>query len=252
LETESEIMQIVDKGSGAPLVLIPGIQGRWEYLGPAIDALSSMFRVITFSLRGEPQSGGVFDRARGLDNDVNQTIDVLDALHLDRAIVCGISFGGLVAVRVAACHPERVAALILVSTPGPAWRPAKRHMFYARMPHILGPLFLAETPWRLRSEVSRGFWKLRSLLKAPVSLARMAERGRAIAGADTLADCARVTAPTLVVTGERALDRVVPVDGTLEYLRLIRGATSATIEGTGHLGAITRPDRLREILSHAA
>ena len=245
-------MQIVDKGAGAPLVLIPGIQGRWEYLGPAIDALSTSFRVITFPLRGERRSGGAYDPARGLDNYADQIVDVLDTLHIDRAIVCGISFGGLIALHAAACHSHRVAALILVSTPGPTWRPLKRHMFYARMPRLLGPLFLAEAPWRLRNEISHGFWKLGSLLKAPLSLTRMAQRGQAISSADTLADCARVTAPTLVVTGERSLDRIVPVDGSLEYLRLIRGATSATIEGTGHLGAITRPERFTEIVNHAA
>lgn len=245
-------MQIVDKGSGAPLVLIPGIQGRWEYLGPAIDALAASFRVITFPLRGEPGSGGAYDPARGFDNYADQIIDVLDTLHVSRAIVCGISFGGLIALHVAACRSNRVSALILVSTPGPAWRPSKRQMFYARMPRLLGPLFLAETPWRLRSEIFHGFWKLRGMLKARLSLTRMAQRGRAISTADTLADCARITAPTLVVTGERALDRIVPVDGTLEYLRLIRGATSATIEGTGHLGCITRSERLAEIIAHAA
>src|SRR5471030_911708 len=101
-------MQIVDKGSGAPLVLIPGIQGRWEYLGPAIDALSTSFRVITFPLRGEPQSGGAYAPARGLDNYADQIVDVLDTLKIDRAIVCGISFGGLIAIHVAACRAHRV------------------------------------------------------------------------------------------------------------------------------------------------
>ena len=33
-------MDIIDRGSGPPLVLIPGLQGRWEYLRPAVDALS--------------------------------------------------------------------------------------------------------------------------------------------------------------------------------------------------------------------
>ena len=43
-------MDLVDRGSGPPLVLIPGLQGRWEYLRPAVDALSASFRVLTFSL----------------------------------------------------------------------------------------------------------------------------------------------------------------------------------------------------------
>jgi pimeloyl-ACP methyl ester carboxylesterase len=50
-----------------------------------------------------------------------------------------------------------------------------------------------------------------------------------------------VVAPTLIVTGEPALDWVVPVDNTTEYLRLIRGARHVVLEGTGHLGTITQP-----------
>ena len=32
-------MRIIDRGSGPPLVLIPGLQGRWEYVRPTVDAL---------------------------------------------------------------------------------------------------------------------------------------------------------------------------------------------------------------------
>ena len=37
-----------------PLVLIPGIQGRWEWMQPAIDELAKEWRVIPCSLPGEP------------------------------------------------------------------------------------------------------------------------------------------------------------------------------------------------------
>ena len=55
-------------------------------------------------------------------------------------------------------------------------------------------------------------------------------------------DCARITAPTLIVTGERELDRVVSVDVTREYLQLIAGSRHTTLTKTGHLGSITRPE----------
>ena len=52
----------------------------------------------------------------------------------------------------------------------------------------------------------------------------MAARAQLIANTDIVDDCSKVTTPTLVVTGERSMDRVVPVDGTLAYLPLIAGA----------------------------
>jgi pimeloyl-ACP methyl ester carboxylesterase len=246
-------MDVIEQGSGDPLVLIPGIQGRWEYMRPAMDALAASFRVITFPLCGEPDSRRDVDPAKGLDNYASQVLAALDARELGRAAICGVSFGGLVALRFAACHRDRVAALVLASTPAPVWRLRRRHQFYTRAPWIFGPVFLAETPWRLRAEIRaampdrRRRWTFRrTVLKtfaaAPVSVARIAERARLIDGIDMRRECAAVTAPTLIITGEQPLDHVVPAGGSTAYAGLIRNARTAVLERTGHLGAITRPD----------
>ena len=245
-------MYIVEQGAGPALVLIPGIQGRWEYIRPAFDALSSSFRVVTFSLCDEPSADFAFDASRGFHCYVEQVRAALDHCRIERAIVCGISFGGLVALRFAAAHADRTCGLVLASTPGPGWHLRRRHELYARLPFLFGPLFLAEAPWRLRREVAAAFpelparlrfagLQLRTLLSAPPSLARMAERARMIAPIDAVADCARVTAPTLIVTGERALDHVAPVDGLIGYESLIPRAQGVVLERTGHLGSTTRP-----------
>ena len=253
-------VQIIEHGHGPPLVLIPGIQGRPEYLHPAIEALSRSFHVLTFPLCGERASGAGFDPARGFDNYAAQVATVLDARHIERAAICGVSFGGFAALRFAATHPQRTAAIVLVSTPPPAGRLRTRHRIYARMPWLFGPLFLAEAPFRLRRELAATFprlddrwrfarWQLRTLMIAPLSLSRMAERARLISTLDLVDDCRRISAPTLVVTGERHLDYIVPVDGSSEYARLIPGARTAVIERTGHLGSITRPDDFSRLVA---
>lgn len=245
-------MNVVDRGIGAPLVIVPGVQGRWEYMRPAVDALAEHFRVITFSLCRERASGSAADPAGSFDTFVEQVETVLNDRGLRSAIICGVSFGGLIALRFAARHPGRTAKLVLVSTPGPGWRLKRRHELYARLPWIFGPMFLAETPWRLRRELQaaipdaparRAFRRaqLRTLVDAPLSLARMAARARLIGRMDTAAECRRITAPTLVVTGEAALDHVVSADGTSAYARLIAGARAVVLDGTGHLGTVTRP-----------
>jgi 3-oxoadipate enol-lactonase len=234
-------MTIIDHGSGPPLVLIPGLQGRWEYMRATVDALASCFRVITFSLDGSD-----------LDSYARQVADALDHAGVDRAIVCGVSFGGLIAVRFAASHPARCAMLVLASTPRPALTLRPRHQLYLRLPWLLGPLFLVETPWRVRRELRaamadwsarrRFSWNaLRTLLGAPVSLGDMAARARLVTTDAVAPDCTRITAPTLILTGEAHLDYVVPVDGTAEYARLIPHARRAVLASTGHLGSMTRP-----------
>jgi pimeloyl-ACP methyl ester carboxylesterase len=241
-------MQIIDRGSGPPLVLIPGLQGRWEYLRPAVDALSAFFRVLTFSLDADD-----------LDGYSRQVAAALSETGIERATVCGVSFGGLIAVRFAAMYPSHCAALVLASTPQPALRLRRRHQVYVRAPWIFGPVFLAESPWRLRPEIraaipdprARRLFSLaavRTLFSAPVSLSRMAARARLISSCDVGPDCERIVAPTLVVTGERDLDHVVPVEGASEYLRLIPNARAVVLERTGHLGSITRPDAFASLV----
>jgi pimeloyl-ACP methyl ester carboxylesterase len=245
-------VQLVEQGAGPALVLIPGIQGRWEYIQPAVDALASVFRVITFPLCDEPSSDSAFDDSRGFDSYVDQVRAALDQSGVGQATICGISFGGLIALRFAALHPERTSGLVLASTPGPGWHLRRRHEVYTRMPYLLGPLFLAETPWRLRREMAMAFpgrstrmrfagRQLLTLTRTPLSLTRMARRARMIAMVDSRRDSAAITAPTLVVTGEPSLDHVVSVDQSIAYVSSIRGARGVVLERTGHLGCITRP-----------
>jgi pimeloyl-ACP methyl ester carboxylesterase len=244
---------VVDIGQGPPLVVIPGIQGRWEYVRPAVAALSRFFRVFTSSLCGEPDCPSPFDPASGFDNEARRLVALLDGRGLDRAVICGISYGGLAAIRFAAAYPQRSAAVILVSTPGPVWRLQPKHRLYAKAPWLFGPLFLAESPLRLQREVAAALptlrarlafarWQIGTIARAPLSPSRMAARARLIGHASIAADCSGVTAPTLVVTGEAGLDRVVPVEGSLDYLDRISGACHATLDRTGHLGSITRPE----------
>jgi len=47
------MLQIVELGHGAPLVFIPGLQGRWEYARITVNSLARHFRVLTASLCDE-------------------------------------------------------------------------------------------------------------------------------------------------------------------------------------------------------
>jgi pimeloyl-ACP methyl ester carboxylesterase len=254
-------MEIVDRGQGIPLVLVPGIQGRWQYMRPAIDRLARSFRVITFPLCGERASQRRFEPARGLDNFVDQIDAVLDDRGLARAAVCGVSFGGLIALHFAARRRAQTSALILVSTPGPDFRPTPRQQLCARAPWLLGPVFLAGIPGRVSAEISMALpershrrqflWgQIRTFVDAPPSLRQMAARSRLLGTPELTNDCTQILAPTLVISGEPGHDRVVTADGTAAYLRLIPGARAARIERTGHLGYITKPEVFAGILEN--
>ena len=254
-------MNIVDRGTGAPVVLIPGIQGRWEWNRPAVDALSKHCRVITFSLADEPTSGAHFDESAGIWSYVQQVGDVLDAKRIRTATICGVSFGGLIAAAFAARHCDRVSALVLVSALPPSWRPDARVEFFLRAPRLLTPLFCVGS-LRMCPEIFAAKGQLSGALFAAQNAANvlahffspslMARRARMVARLDLERELAQVHCPTLVVTGEPALDRVVPVRLTRDYHRIWPHATEAVLPRTGHLGLITRPDEFARLVASFA
>lgn len=252
-------MNIIDVGSGPPLVLVPGIQGRWEWMKPAVEALRTRCRVLTFSLADEPSFGGAFDEARGFDAYVEQIREALDTRGIQAATICGVSFGGLIAARFAARYPDRATALVLVSALPPGWSPDRRARFYLRAPRLLFPLFLVGS-LRMCPEIAAaaagvgpglrlGIRHGLNVLTHMLSPTRMARRVHMILPLDLSEGLDRVNVPTLLVTGEAALDRVVPVALTASYRRIWPDATHVTLRRTGHLGLITRPAEFAAIVA---
>ncbi len=244
-------MKIVDIGRGSPIVLIPGVQGRWEWMKPAVDALAQRSRVITFSLADEPTADSAFDPAHGFDSYVEQVRAAMDQAGVDVAAICGVSYGSLIASAFAARHPDRVSSVVIVSGIPPSWKPDRRVEFYLRAPRLLSPLFCAASV-RLHREIAaatpgvfRGIAaSLRHGLTASshmFSPSRMARRVTMLRSLDLESEVKGVSAPALVITGEAELDRVVPAELTRQYLQLWPGARTATLPRTGHLGLISRP-----------
>ncbi len=241
-------MNLIDLGHGPPIVLIPGIQGRWEWMRPTVEALAAHCRVLTFSLADEPTAGANIE-APGFDAYVAQVRQALDQAGVDRAVICGVSYGGLVAAAFAAAHPDRVAALVLASALPPSWRLNDRARFYLRAPRLLTPVFCVAS-LRLYPEIaaaSAGRWSaMRAAIRIgaravrhPFHPVRMARRaGLAANVSESGLDGVRV--PVLVVTGDESLDRVVPPRLTLEYLQRWPHARHAILSRTGHLGVVTR------------
>jgi pimeloyl-ACP methyl ester carboxylesterase/predicted glycosyltransferase len=78
---------------------------------------SERFRCITFDGRGNGKSDRPADvAAYSLDHQIADALAVMDAARAGKAILVGLSLGGMLACVLAAHHPERVTAAILAGT----------------------------------------------------------------------------------------------------------------------------------------
>lgn len=121
-----KLRHVVDGPDGAPPLLLANSLGTdVEMWRPQVAALSERRRVVRYDHRGQGRSP-VPPGPYALDELGRDAIDLLDELGIERAHLCGVSLGGMVAMWVAAHAPERVDRLVLCSTsahmpPPEAW-----------------------------------------------------------------------------------------------------------------------------------
>lgn len=241
-------------------MIVQPLPGRWELTRELVRELARGARVVTYSLCGELGSGRRPGAHAPFEEYVAQLREVMDAAGLQAAALCGISFGGAVAARFAAQYPERVTKLVIVSSPGPGWKANAVQTGYLAHPWRSLPAFAIGALTRTTPEILTALdtWRARVwfvvrygvlAIRYPAMPHLMADRVRLLERLNLADDCARITAPTLVVTGEPGLDRVVPVDSTRQYAELIGNARYVMVEKTGHQGVLTRPRRFAALVS---
>lgn len=112
-----------DEGTGQPLLCLTGLtrcSRDFEFLRPHVTDL----RLIRLDYRGRGQSDYDPDyRNYNVLREAHDAIELLDHLALDRVSVLGTSRGGMIAMALAASHPDRLAGVILNDV-GPVIEPA--------------------------------------------------------------------------------------------------------------------------------
>lgn len=252
-------------GSGPPLVLLHGIGGSLEAWYRNIPALSAGHEVIALELPGCGRTSappaypkdtlGMFAQFAAAE---------LDMIGLDRAVWVGSSLGGAVAIEYALRFPQRVNALILVSSAGMSTDVGWPLRFLA----VRGLGEWLSRPSRLTSERSlRGIvadpgvitddeidtaWQLAQLPGAQHAFLSMLrvyctffgiKRGEIKRIVNGLS---RINVPVLLVWGDR--DAIVPVDSMQTALRHLRQAQAAILPGAGHLPYVEQPEAFNRLL----
>lgn len=241
-----------ESGSGPAIVLLhAGIADRtmWASHMPALAAAG--LRVVAPDLPGFGQSPPATD-AQAPWSDV---LDTMDVLRIDRAIVVGSSFGGAVALRVAAVAPDRVAALVLVSAPAPGVDPSQRLLAAwdaeesalergdvdAAVEAVLDAWLLPGAPPAMRERVAivqrRAFELQMAADDVPEAPDPLEDRSEALAD---------IAAPALVLVGEHDMPDFHESAQLLG--RTLPHARTETISAAGHLAPLERPETFARLL----
>jgi len=235
-----------EAGSGIPIVFVHEFAGDHRSWEPQLRAFARRYRCIAYNARGYPPSDVPADNERYSQDRARDDIRaVLDALHLDRAHIVGLSMGGFATLHFGFTYPQRARSLVIAGC-GYGAQPEKRaqfaeeseaaaQRFEAGMAKAAEAYALGPTRVQLQNKDPRGWSEfarqlaehssegsactMRGVQKRRPSLYELVDRIRTI------------TAPTLIVTGDEDWPCLEP---GLLMKRTIASAGLVVMPNAGH------------------
>ncbi|MBH5133432.1 MULTISPECIES: alpha/beta fold hydrolase [Streptomyces] len=248
-------LHLAETGDGGPLVLcLHGIGSSSAAFAPQTGALAAAgHRVVAWDAPGYGRSADP-DGDLTLDDYADTAAAVIRARAADAHVV-GVSWGGVIALRLATRHPELVASLAVAdSTPGSGTSPEKAAAMRARVPELerLGPrAFAEERGPRLLSRhappelVRRVVDTMAGSIRTP----GYRQAAESMAATDLRGELADVTAPTLVLCGDQ--DRITGPDASQVLAGGLYRAAYVIVKDAGHLANQEQPEHFNAwLLSH--
>jgi len=258
-----------DSGSPCTLVFLHGFASSVYAWRDVMRAMAPRARVIAFDRPGFGLSSRPLGTQPGaespysMESSVRQTIALMDALGVERTTLVGHSQGAAIALMVADAVPERVSALVLVSSPTASTRFRQRPALdrLRRLPQVrhLAPLvprpffgkharwFMAmayHDPSRLSAETVELERKASHVKDWDLALVELKGAQTGFHSPDAMA---RVHVPTLLVAGRE--DSTVPFADQVAAARAIPGAHLVALPATGYVPQEERPAAFAEALA---
>jgi pimeloyl-ACP methyl ester carboxylesterase len=232
----------------------PFDRSMWQ---PQVDRFTADgWQVLAPDLRGYGAGPAAEGPTTTLPEFAADLVALLDREGVDRAVVCGLSMGGQIAMELVHTYPERVAALVLADT-SPAAETAEGKANRRRIAdditangmagyaRDLLPGMLAASTITQRPDLAR--YVLEMMTAAPARGAAAALRGRA-ERRDYGATLLTLELPALVVVGSE--DAFTPVDEAESTVKMLRNGRLVVLDGTGHMPNLEATDAFNAALEH--
>lgn len=223
-------------GSGTPILFLHGVGSDKSVWQPQLDHFGATRRAVAFDYPGYGESDFVVGATR--DDFAAAILAAMDALEIDRAHVCGLSLGGVIAIAMHRAAPDRCASLIIADSFAvhPDGQGIYDRSVAASQAMSMRELAEARTGVLLGSEATddlrSGIVDTMAAIDAPAFRLGAA----AVWLADQRDRAANVDVPTLILVGDE--DQVTPVSLSEELHALIPGSELQVIGKAGHLANV--------------
>ncbi len=242
-----------DVGSGDAVVFLHGFPHHRALWASQVAALVDRARCIAPDLRGFGESS--VHPPYSVDQYADDLAALLDSLRIERAVVCGLSMGGYVALAFWRRHRARVRALILMDTragnDSAEGRERRDQMIALARQRgseaVADAMITGMVGKRTREKCPEVVDDVHRMLEsAPVdgvvgALEALRDRP------DSTATLETIDVPTLIVVGKE--DVLTPPGEAMLLHAGIRGSTLEVIAGAGHLANVERPAAVNHVIT---
>jgi 3-oxoadipate enol-lactonase len=226
-------------GRGAiPIVFLHGVGSDKSVWRPQLDQFATTRRALAVDYPGYGESDPAPAGATR-DDFAAAVLAAMDALEIERAHVCGLSLGGVIAIAMHHAAPRRCASLILADTFAVHPDGVAIYERSIAASEQMSELAAARTPVLLAPGASEDLHQEVRETMAGIDPEAFRIGAEAVWLADQSDRVALIEVPTLVLVGEQ--DRVTSPELSQALADAIAGAEYLVLAGAGHLANIERP-----------
>ncbi|GGI73745.1 alpha/beta fold hydrolase [Deinococcus wulumuqiensis] len=242
------------QGSGQPLLLIHGYPLSGELFKN--NRMLTGYRVITVDLPGFGQSKLAPGQTVSIENYAQTMLGFMDAMKLDKAVVGGMSMGGMTLFQMYRSAPERFKGLILIDTTAePAgvaeaamWRGTAQQAQEKGVASLVNLLMPRMLTGESRMKMPNQVMHLGSLIKQASLPGAVGAANALAARPDANPVLPTIKVPTLIVAGLE--DNVTPTELQVKMKGAIAGSKLVMIPGAGHAATFEKASAMNAAVAN--